>query len=128
VRNGSWWYLIPAVLWVWAVIVLVDWNGTMRRRLREIIGRCAKRVRPPALNDLGFKEAKPMTDGERLWNQMLDAGGCVKCNKTPKGFFEGPSGGMSQNVFCSQCGQGYNLIPIMPFAEFIHKDESYVQR
>jgi hypothetical protein len=99
----------------------------MLRRLREIIGHYWEKTRPPSLNDLGFRESTPITEQERLWNRLIDAGGCIKCNKRPKGFYEGPSGGLSTNVFCSQCGQGYNLTPMVHFAEMIHKDEKYIK-
>jgi len=66
-------------------------------------------------------------DHEKLWNQLVKARGCIKCNKEPKGFYEGPTGGMSVNVFCTQCGQGYNLSPIIHWAELIHKDERYIE-
>lgn len=100
----------------------------MMRRLRELIGRYWRGNVAPRLNDLGLKGAEPLSERESLWNQMLKAGGCVKCSKTPKGFYEGPSGGMCQNVFCSQCGQGYNLTPVAQWAELIHVDKHYVQR
>jgi hypothetical protein len=99
----------------------------MLRHLRNIIGNYWSRNRPPSINDIGLREAPPLRDSERLWNQLIDAGGCVDCAKLPKGFYEGPSGGMSTNVFCSQCGQGYNLTPIAHFAERIHKDEKYIR-
>jgi hypothetical protein len=97
----------------------------MLRKLREIVGRYWETVKPPYLNSIGTKEATPLSDGERLWNDLLRAGGCVKCDLKPKGFYEGPSGGACTNVFCAQCGQGYNLTPMVHHAELIHKDESY---
>lgn len=100
----------------------------MIRRLRELIGRYWRKTAAPGLAYIGFKEAPPLSDGERLWNQLIDAGGCIKCTKLPKGFFEGPSGGICTNVFCSQCGQGYNLTPMIHIAELIHKDERYIEK
>jgi hypothetical protein len=85
-------------------------------------------VRFPGVNDQGKTEAGPPMDEERLWNQMLKAGGCVDCKTKPKSFIEGPSGGMSTNVFCPHCGQGYNLTPIAQWAQRIHKDERYIQK
>lgn len=100
----------------------------MLRHLREIIGQYWERVRFPGINDMGKREAFPPKDEERLWNQMIDAGGCVDCNAKPKFLAEGPSGGVSTNVFCAHCGQGYNLTPIAHWAERIHRDESYIRR
>jgi hypothetical protein len=97
----------------------------MLRRLREIIGQYWEKVRPPGLNDLGHAEATPLSPDERLWNAMIDAGGCVECAAKPKFLVEGPSGGMSQNVFCAHCGQGYNLIPVGHWAQKIHVDKGY---
>jgi hypothetical protein len=91
------------------------------RRLVDVIGRKLGLA-------TGATEENPLTESESLWNQLVAAKGCIKCNKLPKGFIEGPSGGMSTNVFCSQCGQGYNLTPIAQWAELIHKDEKYVVR
>lgn len=100
----------------------------MLRRLREIVGQYWERVVFPGVNDLGKPEALPPSDAERLWNEMLDAGGCVDCATKPKYLAEGPSGGLSQNVFCAHCGQGYNLTPLAHWAERIHRDETYIVR
>jgi hypothetical protein len=75
-----------------------------------------------------LREIRNRRDRERLWNQLLRAKGCVKCDTLPKYFAEGPSGGMCTNVFCTHCGQGYNLTPIAHWAELIHRDERYVQK
>ncbi len=98
----------------------------MLRRLRELVGRYWERNKPPYLNAIGTKEATPLSDGERLWNELMRAGGCIKCDRHPKVFREGPSGGLSTNVFCGHCGQGYNLTPMVHTAELIRKDERYV--
>lgn len=99
----------------------------MLRNLRDVIGGYWERNVAPRLNDIGLLGVEPLDDKHKLWNRLLKAGGCVDCRKKPKGFYEGPSGGMCTNVFCSQCGQGYNLTPIAHWAERIHKDERYVQ-
>jgi hypothetical protein len=96
------------------------------RRLREMIGRYWETVSPPYLNSLGTEEAKPLDEEERLWNAMLKAGGCTSCTVKPKGFIEGPSAGLCQNVFCPHCGQGYNLTPLVHRAELIHRDARYI--
>lgn len=40
----------------------------------------------------------------------LQKEGCVVCHENPNfTTYEGPSGGMSQNVWCSYCGTRYNI-------------------
>jgi hypothetical protein len=98
------------------------------RLLRDIIGDYWSMNKAPGINDIGKKYAPPLRDEERLWNKLIEAGGCCDCHAKPKMFVEGPSGGMCQNVFCAQCGQGYNLTPLAHYAERIHKDLNYVAR
>lgn len=50
---------------------------------------------------------------------------CPECGGPPK-YVCGPSGQMSQNIFCSSCGQGYNVCELINFAEKIHKDKNYI--
>jgi hypothetical protein len=42
---------------------------------------------------------------------------CLHCHGTQ--FYDGPSAGLSQNIFCSKCGAGYNihLIPGGPYLD-----------
>jgi hypothetical protein len=61
---------------------------------------------------------------EETWNKMLK--GCVKCKMHPISLVEGPTGGLCINVFCSNCGQGYNIAPMMEMAQLIHCDEKYI--
>lgn len=98
----------------------------MALTLRGILGKAMALVRFPGVNDLGHEESTAPNAAELLWNQMVKAGGCVDCQTTPKGLNEGPSGGMSTNVFCCHCGQGYNITPVASWAERIHKDMKYV--
>jgi hypothetical protein len=93
--------------------------------LHGILGKALRLVHFPGINDQGFDEATPPSPSELLWNQMIEAGGCVDCRTMPKGLNEGPSGGMCTNVFCCHCGQGYNITPIAGWAERIHKDMKY---
>lgn len=52
---------------------------------------------------------------------------CAECNK--KAFwFQGPQGGMSLNIFCGHCGQGYNVSPPLEYVEKISKDAKYIQK
>jgi hypothetical protein len=73
-------------------------------------------------------EESQLSENEVLWNALVDNDGCLVCTKTPKGFVEGPSGGMSTNVFCSHCGQGYNITPVAHWAELIHVDKRYTEK
>ncbi|MFW5847927.1 MAG: hypothetical protein ACOCVF_03335 [bacterium] len=41
--------------------------------------------------------------------------------------YEGPGGGMSQNIRCHTCGQGYNIVPMFG-NENIGIDESYINK
>lgn len=43
---------------------------------------------------------------------------CPDCGKKTD-FYEGPSGGMSTNIFCAQCGHGFNITPVIGIAERI---------
>lgn len=88
------------------------------RTLRDVVGRWWR-------SRNGGEDREPLSEGETLWNAMIDAGGCLVCNAQPKGFVEGPSGGISTNVFCSHCGQGYNITPLVHTAELIHVDKRY---
>jgi hypothetical protein len=62
-----------------------------------------------------------------LYKTVAD-GGCVACGHHPIRLYEGPRGGMSINVFCGDCGQGYNIAPELRWAELIHKDERYITK
>lgn len=98
----------------------------MLRHLRNIIGQYWERNVAPRLNDVGLVGVDPLDDKHRIWNRLIEAGGCFHCGIEPKAFIEGPSGGMSTNVFCARCGQGYNLTPVAHWAEMIHRDERYI--
>jgi len=51
---------------------------------------------------------------------------CPNCEKGH--LYEGPSGGMSTNIRCRICGQGYNITPILGLenTENIGIDESWI--
>lgn len=93
------------------------------RRLVDIIGGLISKTNHALVGD-----TTPLSPAETLWNDMIKAGGCVKCTTKPKGFMEGPSGGMCTNVFCEHCGQGYNLTPVAQWAELIHVDKRYIAK
>lgn len=58
------------------------------------------------------------------WASLL-AKICPACKHHPVVLYEGPSGGMSTNVFCGNCGQGYNMTPMLNSAEEIGVDMRY---
>lgn len=60
-----------------------------------------------------------------LWDQVMGSKTCVTCKHNPISLYEGPSGGMSQNIFCGWCGQGYNCTPMLERLELISVDERY---
>lgn len=52
---------------------------------------------------------------------------CAECNG--KAFWmQGPQGGMSINIFCGHCGQGYNVSPPLEHVEKISKNIRYIQK
>jgi hypothetical protein len=56
-----------------------------------------------------------------LWGQLME-NGCIECHQSPPTFIEeGPIGGIFINIFCSHCGQGYNISPLADYAEKIHR-------
>lgn len=66
-------------------------------------------------------------NGSRItkWEEdYLHANGwrCPNCEGGP--LYEGPSGGMSQNIRCRLCGQGYNVSPMG--VDNIGIDESWI--
>jgi hypothetical protein len=55
-------------------------------------------------------------EGE-MWEHLMNRG-CLDCG-TKDDCREGPSGGMSTNIFCARCGAGYNITPMIGIAERI---------
>jgi hypothetical protein len=55
---------------------------------------------------------------------------CPACQLYPPTWIEGSRSGvgMSVDLFCASCGQGYNVAPHVEIAEVIHVDKSYVTR
>jgi len=49
---------------------------------------------------------------------------CPNCEGGP--LYEGPSGGMSTNIRCKICGQGYNVTPAISLIQNIGVDESWI--
>lgn len=80
-----------------------------------------------------FKEAEASTERGvpvdqtpmgRLYQQMQDA--CPTCHERPPRWMEGPSGGMSTNIFCGDCGAGFNVTPVIQIAERIGHNSKYI--
>lgn len=53
---------------------------------------------------------------------------CPECHHKPPRYMEGPSGGMSTNIFCGDCGAGFNITPVVEIAEPIGKQERYITK
>lgn len=58
------------------------------------------------------------------WASLL-AKICPDCKHQPVELMEGPSGGMSTNVFCSNCGAGFNITPMLNRADTIGVNLDY---
>lgn len=70
--------------------------------------------------DTRIGAATPVTETERgkLWLKIA-TNYCPDCGH--QGFIEGPSGGLSTNIFCAnkECGHGFNVTPVIGIAERI---------
>ena len=71
----------------------------------------------------GRDPVQELSASESLYRRMADS--CPDCGRGPE-YMTGPQGGCCVNVFCTWCGQGYNLTPIAEIAEKIHRDQKYV--
>lgn len=78
-------------------------------------------LRPRLYGSAGIKVAE--SDSGKLWEILQKR--CPDCGKSPVELYEGPSGGMSTNVFCSNCGHGYNITPMLGTAEDIGVNLGY---
>lgn len=68
-------------------------------------------------------QGTPVTETDEGKLYAIIAGGkCPDCGST-KGFYEGPSGGISTNIFCANdaCGAGFNVTPMIGIADRIGK-------
>jgi hypothetical protein len=81
---------------------------------------------PPEPKTIGGIETDD-TEAQQLYDRMLRVG-CVECRRQPPKFFEGPSGGLCTNIFCGWCGQGYNVTPMVGWAQKIRKDDRYIEK
>jgi hypothetical protein len=63
------------------------------------------------------------TDEGKLFNQIAKPE-CPDCGSR-RGFYEGPSGGLSTNIFCinRECRAGFNVTPAIGIADRIHKGD-----
>lgn len=87
---------------------------------------------PPEASEAWFKKAKlrrpapPASIPQPLSYRALMKR-CAECNG--KAFWmQGPTGGMSINIFCGHCGQGYNVSPPLEHVEKISKNIRYIQK
>jgi ribosomal protein S27AE len=44
---------------------------------------------------------------------------CPDCGAV--GFRDGPRGGLSQNIFCTSCGNGFNVAPTRRYVWFVQR-------
>jgi transcription elongation factor Elf1 len=68
-------------------------------------------------------------DGQKVtdWEKNYLYSTNFKCPNCEGGqLYEGPSGGMSTNIRCRVCGQGYNVTPMIGLIENIGIDESWI--
>jgi len=80
-----------------------------------------------AIIQLKVSKKELSKDGEKItkWEEnylTLNNFKCPNCEKGP--LYEGPSGGMSTNIRCRICGQGYNVSPFG--IDNIGIDESWI--
>jgi transcription elongation factor Elf1 len=68
------------------------------------------------------KDGEPITKWEEDY-LTANKWKCPNCESGP--LYEGPSGGMSTNIRCRICGQGYNVTPGMGI-DNIGIDESWI--
>jgi hypothetical protein len=54
---------------------------------------------------------KVETDEHKIFNKMINNNCCPDCAGTK--LYEGSSGGCCQNIFCTNCNHGFNII--VPF-------------
>ena len=66
---------------------------------------------------LGIDPVKKLLSSDELWARIV-TGICPDCG-SDKGFHEGPSGGMSTNIYCATCGHRFNVTPVTRTAERI---------
>lgn len=88
------------------------------RRERELISAQDQMI----MGDLSTGEQKPVsqTNGGKLY-RLIAKGRCPDCGN--KGFWDGPEGGMSQNIFCqnARCRSGFNVTQVLGIADRIGK-------
>lgn len=51
----------------------------------------------------------PGMEGQELWEFLFYELGLMPCCRGNMGYYEGPSGGMSQNIKCGCCGHKWNM-------------------
>lgn len=112
--------LVPAALSMLFMVIPAKYDPAMR--FGEWLRRraAAKQKDCPAPMDL-YVEHSPQG---KLYIKMRKK--CPACGFRPPTYLKGPSGGLSINVFCGSCGQGYNITPMIEIAEEIHKDTRYI--
>lgn len=107
--NGQWaWMALDCViLLVASTAVLVNYRRRQGDLVVEVGGTWMA-------HDMTTGDVKPVNETEsgRLYHIVGVEGKCPDCGSI-EGFYEGPSGGMSTNVFCANraCRSGFNVTP-----------------
>lgn len=104
-----------AVMFLFALVRYVIDRANLRRRHYSGV----------VSHNLRTGEVKPVeeTEGGKLF-RMIAKPRCPDCGSTA-GFYEGPSGGISTNVFCAnrECRSGFNITPWVGTADRIGKGD-----
>jgi hypothetical protein len=80
-----------------------------------------KLFRPPLPKGEQYVEDTPQGKlYASLWKR------CPDCGVKPPIWVEGPGGGACTNIYCGKCGEGYNVAPIVQFAEKIGQSDRYI--
>lgn len=72
-------------------------------------------------------ELPPVRDIDANFNMLMSKLVCPDCYDTPVYLLEGARGGISTNVYCANCGHGYNITPLIGKAEDIGVNLNYCQ-
>jgi hypothetical protein len=103
--------------------VLLREENNMFAFIKKWFGKPEKAIRPKLPSGQQWVDE---TESGKLYIEMEKR--CPDCHHNPPRYMEGPSGGISTNVFCGNCGAGFNVTSVVEIAERIEKDERYIQK
>ena len=86
----------------------------------DFIGRLKNKATGNSETESNDGDGVPVedTNSGQLWTHMVKKG-CPDCKTNPMQMLEGPSGGMSTNIKCAECGSKFNITPAIGIAERI---------